>query len=60
MSPVGGNQSNAYNFEAETYIQGGIIPPGGTTHGSAESYVGGDIFPLEILWRAQGTEFITM
>ena len=34
-----------------------MIPPGGTTHGSAKPYVGGEIFPLETLRRAQGTEF---
>ena len=43
----------------KTYTHGGTTPPGGTTHGSATSYAGGDIFPLEILRRAQGTEFST-
>ena len=47
-------------MKLSTYIQGGVIPPGGTTQGSAESYVGGEIFPLEALRSAQGTEFNRM
>ena len=48
------------NAEIETHIQGGVIPPGGTTHGSAEPCVGGEIFPFETLRMAQGTEFNIM
>lgn len=61
-APNSGNQQDAKSFETtepETYIQGGVIPPRGMTQGSAASYPGGDIFSLETLRRAQGTEFIT-
>ena len=44
----------------KTYIQGGVIPPGGTTHGSAASYLGGEILSRETLRRTQGIEFIMM
>ena len=47
-------------LKLKTYIQEGMTPPGGTTHGSAEPYVAGVILPLETLWMIQGTEFITM